>query len=73
MYIKMDTIEGVSVEHIKLLLNDEKYRDKYLDRIFFEIYEESTYQKNMDEINKKLKELKLTDYDLTSHLNSMKI
>jgi hypothetical protein len=66
----MDRIEGVSIKHIKLLFNDEKYLDKYLDRIFFEVYERPCYQNNIDEINKKLEELKLTEKDLVSNISS---
>jgi len=69
----MDCIEGVSKQHINLLLNDKEYLDKYLDRIFFDIYEKQSYQNDMEQLNKKLKELKLTDYDLISHLDSLKI
>lgn len=69
----MDTIEGVSKKHIDLLLNDKQYLDKYLDKIFFEVYEKSSYQNDIEKINEKLKKLKLTEYDLTSHLSSMTI
>ena len=68
----MDTIDGISVEHIKLLFSDDKYLDKYLDRIIFEVYEKASYN-NIEEINERLKKLKITEYDLTSHLDSMKI
>ena len=69
----MDTIEGVSVRHIKLLLNDEQYLDKYLDKILFDIYEKPSYKDDMKEITVQLKKLKLTKYDLISHLDSMEI
>lgn len=69
----MDSIEDISVKHIELLFNNETYLEKYLDRIFFDVYERQSYQDDIDMMNKKLEKLKISDYDLTLHLEKLKL